>query len=111
MKTIHYAGGEVLTSDQIADAVVDYAAALAKRETSAELTIPVILEDGSQSEASLLLGPASQLIAQPNVDPVGELVDAALVDEIAQKTAALGPIRAEPGEVAAGGGLDEFGLE
>lgn len=111
MKTIHYAGGEVLTSDEIADAVVDYAAALAKRESSAELTIPVILEDGSQSEASLLLGPASQIVARPAVEPAGELVDAPLVDDIANRTAALGPIRAEPGEVATGGGLDEFGLE
>lgn len=111
MKTIHYAGGTVLTNDDIADAVVDYAAALAKRETSAELTIPAILEDGSRSEASLLLGPASQIVAKPAVDPVGELVDAALVDEITHKTAALGPIRAEPGLAAMGGGLDEFGLE
>ena len=111
MKTIHYAGGVVLTSDELADAVVDYAAALAKKGSSAELTIPVVLEDGSHSEASMLLGPASQLVAQPAVNPDGELDDDALVESVINRTAALGPIRAEPGVPTPAGGVDEFGLE
>jgi len=110
MKTIHYAGGEVLTSDNLADAVVDYAAALAKAGSSAELTIPVVLSDGSTSEASMLLGPASQLVAQPAVDPDGELEDDALVGDISKLTTALGPSRVEPSDAPAEAYLDEHGL-
>jgi hypothetical protein len=111
MKTIHYAGGEVLTSDEVADAVVDYAAALAKAGSSAELTIPVVLADGTTSEASMLLGPASQLVAQPAVNPDGELDDDTLVTRIVTLTAALGPARAQPSDNPNPTGLDEFGLE
>jgi len=111
MKTINYAGGAVLTSDAIADAVVDYAAALAKAGSSEELTIPVVLEDGSSSEASLLLGPASQLVASPELDPHGELADDALVDEIRARTEALGPLRAVPVDPSEVDVIDEYGLE
>ena len=111
MKTIHYAGGEVLTSDTLADAIVDYASALARAGSSAELTIPVVLPDGSVSEASLLLGPASQLIAQPTLDPDGEVENAELVTEVERRTAALGPVKAIPTDAPAPAGLDEFGLE
>jgi hypothetical protein len=111
MKTIHYAGGEVLTSDDVADAVVDYAAALAKAGSSAELTIPVLLSDGSTSEASMLLGPASQLVAQPEPGTDVDLDDKALLIDVRDKAAALGPSRAEPTDAPMLPGIDEFGLE
>lgn len=111
MKTINYAGGVVLTPDAVADALVDYAAALAQSDGSAELTIPVILEDGSRSVATLLLGPASQLVAQPAVGAVGEFEDDELVTDIVRKIAALGPHQAQPAAPPPVSGLDEFGLE
>jgi hypothetical protein len=111
MKTIHYAGGEVLTSDTLADAVVDYASALARVGSSAQLTIPVVLPDGTVSEASLLLGPASQLVAQPTLDARGELENTELVAEVTRRTRALGPSKAVPTDVPAQAGLDDFGLE
>ncbi len=111
MKTIHYAGDAILTSDALADAVVEYAASLARVEGSAELTIPVLLEDGSQSTASMLLGPASQLISTAAPSVKDSIDDADLVAEIVAATLALGPIKAEPVDSAPVGGIDELGLE
>jgi hypothetical protein len=76
MKSIHYAGEILMTGDAIADAVVQYAEALAKNVTSASIAIPVITSDGTLTEASFLLGPASQLVAvsleSDHVDPIDD---------------------------------------
>lgn len=66
MKRIYYSSGSVLTGDRIADAVVHYAEALALRETSDTVDIPVHLENGETGRAQLLIGPASQLVVVPD---------------------------------------------
>jgi hypothetical protein len=111
MKTIHYAGDVVLTNDDVADAVVDYASALAKKGSSAELTIPVVLDDGSTSTASMLLGPASQLIAAPAPGAKEAGADPALLAEIAQAIALLGMVSAKPVDAAPMDGVDDYGLD
>jgi hypothetical protein len=62
MERIHYAGGELLTGSDIADAIVDYAAALAGRSAAASVDIPVRTGTGGVARAHLLIGPASQLV-------------------------------------------------
>ncbi|HEV7956382.1 MAG: hypothetical protein JWL94_528 [Microbacteriaceae bacterium] len=90
MKSIHYAGGELLTGDAIADAVVQYGEALARRETSAAVDIPVRFPDGRIEQASILLGPASQVIAIPERGDFEELVDDGLVDRLRRDARNLG---------------------
>ncbi|PJJ72907.1 hypothetical protein CLV46_2485 [Diaminobutyricimonas aerilata] len=70
MKRVYYSSGSVLTGDRLADDVIDYAAALARNGQADNVRIPVMLEDGSPSDANLLLGPASELVA------VGEAAEA-----------------------------------
>jgi len=111
MKTIHYAGDAVLLNDELADAVVEYAAALARAGSSAELTVPVVNEDGSILSASMLLGPASQLIATPAPGVKEAAADPELLDEITRQTALIGTTTAEPIDTAPVDGADEFGLE
>ncbi len=111
MKTIHYAGDAILLNDELADAVVEYAAALARVGSSAELTVPVVIDDGSVSSASMLLGPASQLIATPAPGAKEAAADAELLAEIIRQTALIGAIRAEPIDSAPVGVADELGLE
>lgn len=89
MKLIHYAGDELVTGDSIADAVLDYAAALARTEGSITLDIPVRFPDGQVTEVRMLIGPASQLVAIPHESDSAELVDDALVTDIRGKIAAL----------------------
>ena len=111
MKTIHYAGDAILLNDELADAVVEYAAALARVGSSAELSVPVVIEDGSVLSASLLLGPASQLIATPTPGAKETGADPEILAEIFKQTALIGTIKAEPIDTLPVDMADELGLE
>lgn len=89
MKLIHYAGDELVTGDSIADAVLRYAAALAETEGSLALGIPVQFPDGRVEEATMLIGPASQLVAVPHDTGFDEIVDEELVAKIEASIYAL----------------------
>jgi hypothetical protein len=89
MKMIHYAGDELITGDAITDAVLRYAAALARAEGSLALNIPVRFPDGRIAEATVLIGPASQLVAVPHDSEFEEVVDDALVAKINDSIDAL----------------------
>jgi hypothetical protein len=104
MELIHYAGGALLTGTEIADAIVDYAAALAARRTAASIDIPVRTEDGRTARAHLLIGPASQLVTEPVDSQLAELVDDDLVASLRRATSALSSTRPLVGP----GGHDEI---
>jgi hypothetical protein len=93
MRRIHYASGTLLTGDAIADVVVRYAAALAKQGLAVELDVPVIDEAGEAGSALLLLGPASQILAEN--EPAGDdLLDPEFVSTTEKAIDALGTQRA-----------------
>jgi hypothetical protein len=94
MKRIHYASGSLLTGDAIADAVVRFAAVLAENATAAEVHVPAILDDGEVGEALLLLGPASQILAESEPHAGAELRADDFVAMLGERIAALGPRRA-----------------
>ena len=94
MKRIHYASGSLLTGDAIADGLVRYAAALATNAAAAEVRAPAILDSGELGEAVMVLGPASQMLAETEVFDGPELSDADFVRELEERMAALGPRRA-----------------
>ncbi|MFF1572228.1 hypothetical protein ACFVWR_05730 [Leifsonia sp. NPDC058292] len=93
MKRIHYASGAVITGDDIADVLVRYAAVLAKRGIAAEVQAPIVRDDGSTGTALLLLGPASQILAE-EAPGDNDLVDADFVAETEKAIAAQGTPRA-----------------
>jgi len=75
-------GETVLLADDVCQALLRYAQALAETKRSDVVTIPVLAADGSMSTGDFLLGPASQLYATPapdqphradNPDTVGDL--------------------------------------
>lgn len=94
MKRIHYSSGSVLTGDDIADAVVRYAAALAANAAAAEVRAPAILDNGDVGEALMLLGPASQILAETEPYDGPELRANGFVTDLDERMAALGPHRA-----------------
>lgn len=94
MKRIHYASGSLLTGDEIADAVVRFAATLADNASAAEVRAPAILDTGEVGEALLLLGPASQILAESEQYDGAELHADGFVAELSERTAGLGPRRA-----------------
>lgn len=94
MKWIDYAGTRLETSDAIADAVIQYAVALARHGIADHVHIPVVTANGSIAQYDMLLGPASQLIALPAVSAVSDPDDRALLDDLAERIRLLEPIRA-----------------
>ena len=83
-----YAGETFLTGDEIADAVLAYARALAERSTAATVEIPIRHEDGTSSQLAILVGPASQIVAEPAGSDGEEIVDADLVDDLHRRAQA-----------------------
>ena len=91
MERIHYAGDELVTGSEIAEALMEYAAVLAQQRTAASVEIPIQHPDGTIGSASLLLGPASQLVRERIEEPGQEVVDDSLVQRLRRLTAALAP--------------------
>lgn len=96
MKRIVYAGARLLTGSQIADAVLDYAGALAESEAAETVQIPVLTEKGARSTASLLLGPSSQIVAEDEESEFEELRDPEAVAMLQAKTRAHRPVATMP---------------
>jgi hypothetical protein len=74
MREITYAGGSFVTSDEIAQALLEYGAALANADRAATVHVPAIA--GGAPDVTVLVGPASQLMATP-YDGSGEDPDGA----------------------------------
>jgi hypothetical protein len=89
MKRILYSGGTVVTGDQVADAVLEYASELARQESSDTLDVPSVTEAGVLGHTQLLLGPASQFVVEEFESELDDLVDADLVESIREKTGHL----------------------
>ena len=100
MKLLIYAGGEYLTGDDIAMALLEYSEALADNSTAESVEIPIVDTDGKRQSAVFLLGPASQIVAKTVDGEREELTDHAIVDELRTRTRILRPVGrpAEPGD-------------
>ncbi|MEO5921317.1 MAG: hypothetical protein ABIQ01_09260 [Pseudolysinimonas sp.] len=65
MMRVHYSGGSFLAATDVATTVLDYSAALANAERAQLVGVPAIDVDGNPEVIQVLLGPASQLYAEP----------------------------------------------
>ena len=92
MKLLIYAGGEYMTGDDIATALLAYSEALADNSTAESVEIPILDTDGILRTAIFLLGPASQIVAKDVDSDHAELVDQAAVDEVHTRTRNLRPV-------------------
>jgi hypothetical protein len=81
MQRIHYSGVSLLTGDEIARGVVQYAQALAHAGGSAEIRLPVRLGDGGTASATLLIGPSSQLVTVDEASPFDELTAPEVIEQ------------------------------
>lgn len=68
MMTLHYTGRSVLMPNDVCEALLRYAQALAQNQASDLVSLPVLDETGELVDAEFLLGPASQLYAVPAAD-------------------------------------------
>ncbi|MCR2764410.1 hypothetical protein NQ152_12935 [Microbacterium sp. zg.B48] len=91
MMTLHYTGRSVLMPNDVCDAVLRYARALADTQSSDVVAVPVIAEGGNLVDAEFLLGPASQLYAVPAADSSNDRGNAAAVAELDRRISLLHP--------------------
>jgi hypothetical protein len=89
MRRIRYAGGTFLTGDREAEAILRYAAALANANRAAPLSVPGLDEDGHVDHYEILMGPASQIMAEPAPHHAGLPAADELVGEIDGRLADL----------------------
>lgn len=91
MMILHYTGESVLVPNDVCNALLEYARALAEVRTSNVVTIPIITEEGEATTAEFLLGPASQLYATEAGDSPHDQGNDAAVSELARLTRRLRP--------------------
>lgn len=96
MMTLHYASGAVLMADDVCEALLEYARALAAIQGSDVLVVPVVSDTGETAPAEFLLGPASQLLATPVVADEELGRDQRVIDDIVQRTELIRPAVAVP---------------
>ena len=76
MKLITYAGGTILTGDDVAEALLGYVTAHSRGDESVAVDIKVRERDGSTRTHTLVLGPATEL-------DVADVAEDTLAGEIA----------------------------
>ncbi|GAA1000826.1 hypothetical protein [Subtercola frigoramans] len=106
MKRISYSGGSFLTSDAVADALAHFVAALGSSHRAEALEVPVIKDNGESDVVQMVIGPASELVSTTVDSAFAEPESAAAVQNMVQKTIALGrprPIAESQSEATATG--------
>lgn len=88
MKCINYVGRDLLTGDRIADAIMDYATVLARRARADRVDIPILVDD-RVSRVEIILGPASQILAEAVPDGREEPVDEELIADLGMRAGRL----------------------
>jgi hypothetical protein len=96
VRTVVYAGDSFVTGDDIAEALLRYAAALAGVSQAATVEVPVLRADGTIEYDTLLIGPASQILAHPGPADVDEIEDVRVVTDLNNRIAALTSSRGLP---------------
>jgi hypothetical protein len=92
MKVISYAGGDYMTGDDIALALLELSEGLANADASQTVGIPILHEDGSRGTATFLVGPASQIVAVDIDSDFDELIDEGAVTDLKRLTVALNSV-------------------
>lgn len=89
MKKLLYAGGELVSSDAVVDAVIDYATRLGQRGATDSLRVPSVSPSGTVGESTVLIGPSSEIMAEPAEQGHVELDDGSAIADLNARKAAL----------------------
>jgi hypothetical protein len=79
MKHIHYGTSIILTSDDVADALIEYAAALAGGSRADVIAVPCVGPDGTMTTTKILIGPSSEIVIADAADDELEAENEAFV--------------------------------
>ena len=90
MKHIQYDSSTILTSDDVADAVIEYAAALASGDRADTIAIPSVAHDGTMTTTKVLIGPSSELVVEDAEEDELEVEDREFVARLRAAAATFG---------------------
>jgi hypothetical protein len=107
MQMIVYAGGEFLTGDEIATALLEYSRALGEEDNAEIVEIPIVDDDGSRATARFLIGPASQIVTKSVRADSEELVDPEVVARLRLLTRGVSFPEASPLDARDDGSEDD----
>jgi len=108
MRRVFYASGSFLTSDAIAAGVLNYADALTRTNGSDVVNFPIVHANGSLGDASVLIGPASQIASASEESDLPEPLDSELLLDLERKTLLVGVPRPLVQSGTTKFALDEF---
>ncbi len=89
MRRIHYAGDTLLLGDDVADALMDYAARLARQDSAVTITIRALDDGGTEHAVDILVGPATMMTATHVDSDLPEPDNAAVVADLARRVSLL----------------------
>jgi hypothetical protein len=89
MRRVYYSSGSVLTSDDAATAVLEYAEALSHEGRSDIVEVPAVLPSGTVGVATLLIGPSSQLASVTEESDLPAPESGEVVAELHRRTGRL----------------------
>lgn len=89
MKRLRYIGGSLLVGDALAHSVLAYARDLARVKSSDTVLLAGRTEEGEDHEAEMLIGPASQLVADGADGPESLPGEDAVVADLEQRRSTL----------------------
>lgn len=108
VKTIIYAGDRIITGDDIAAAVLRCGKALAESSSAETVDIPFVDANNTLRRATLLLGPASQIIVEHGPTGLEELIDADVVAALDRVVAGRAAVAHDPDESVATAWTDDL---
>lgn len=89
MMRVSYAGASFLTSDDIANGLFRFVAALGENHEAESLEIPAFTDDGKAVLVRMVVGPASELVGVPEESVLEEPNTVDFVSELHKRTLAL----------------------
>ncbi|MFP7832644.1 hypothetical protein [Marisediminicola sp. LYQ134] len=89
MRTLKYASQTFVTTDEMAHAVIEFTAEMAKSEDSEAVTLPTVDAEGRVVEIDIVVGPASEVISTPADDRPSEIDTTVAVAEIERRIESL----------------------
>ena len=96
MKRVSYVEGTFLTSDSVADALLDLVATVGRRSTATVAHVPTVGLDGAIVITDIVIGPASQIRSDPEDSLFPEPESAAALNDLAELRRTVGVSIARP---------------
>lgn len=109
MKLVTYADKSMLVDDPAADALLAYAAAVARAHTADTVRLHALGSDGHQVEATILLGEGAHLMAETAAANIVDLQNREAVEYMKERTAAL-RVERQTSALAPDADPDDFSL-